>query len=307
MEITDVLKPKSKQEINFIQSIKVSPYGGSYIDWDMFPKINDIYIETIQLSHGVYRFSNANSHEERRIPNLRKDQVTKEFHNFFVHNNIHAINFNDDRNYASWAKINWDLRCSSKMYSEITQKVFEFFINKEFNFEIPTEPFEAYEFPFEGPDNTLEEAYWLEGKGEGVRFEGGLAYPDALLKSWRWLYGSPYVSMPNQTDNNKFIRVYYEPYHAHLYLRRVTPEIGMENLVSINFPYQRDKRGDLYCHVSQWAESKKGHGGEIIRYKIIGKNDWGLKVAAMLYEEKQFERNAGGYFYELTHIMSIDK
>ena len=115
----------------------------------------------------------------------------------------------------------------------------------------------------------LQEAIDLNGKAEGLRIEGGLTYPDELLESWRWLHGCPYVSM-DKTDFGtwfKHIRVFYEPYNAHLYLENVMPKPGEEGLVQVTFSFKNPGEHLKYCHIPYWADTK-----DIIRSKILDVN-----------------------------------
>lgn len=138
-----------------------------------------------------------------------------------------------------------------------------------------------------------------------VRNEGGLNYPDLKLPSWRWLYGSPYVTF----DNGKNIRVFFEDYNAHLYLERLdTVEEGDEDLVSITFNYGHDKKPDQFCNIAQWADTKKEDPKGIIRFKVLKvdeKANWSYKVAAMVNDKEQFKRDTHNTFYRLVSMIKI--
>lgn len=149
-----------------------------------------------------------------------------------------------------------------------------------------------------------------------VRRVGGLNYPDLKLDSWRWSHGHPYVS--NKYNDHGYpdttnIRVFYEPYNAHLYLERVfEPKEGEEDLIDVTFSRHHDKKPHQFCNIGSWADTKEGAAkGEIIRWKVlnISKNTeqgWPFKVAAMLNDKVQFTRQGwGDCYYRINRISYI--
>ncbi len=152
----------------------------------------------------------------------------------------------------------------------------------------------------------LPEGYDVEYPCTYIRNEGGLNYPDVKQDSWRWLYGHPYIS--NKPNSTKNIRVYFEHLKAHLYLEAVEPKEGDENLIQVTFPSGRDKHPEQFCHLGEWAESKKEAPKELIRFKILKvdkKNNWSYTVGAMIGDKIQWKRQTHNLFYRLNSISYI--
>jgi len=135
-----------------------------------------------------------------------------------------------------------------------------------------------------------------------IRKEGGLNYPDVALDSWRWLYGSPYVS--NEVGKKNNIRVWDDDMKAHLYLQLVGDvEDGEENLILVNFSYDWDKKPDQFCKIGKWNDSKKGAENEIIRFKANKVKDGFDLIPIVNGEEQNFKETL--YFDSTYSIMKI--
>ena len=144
-----------------------------------------------------------------------------------------------------------------------------------------------------------------------IRTEGGLNYPDVKLDSWRWSFGRPYVSndYSNNYPNKKHIRVFHAEWNAHLYFEAVDePKEGDDNLVQITFSYGYEKKGDQFCHIAGWNETKKEDPNGIIRWKILKVNEkenWPYEVAAVINDKIQFKRTACNLYYRLVRMAKI--
>lgn len=150
----------------------------------------------------------------------------------------------------------------------------------------------------------LPEWYDVEYLHTPLRNEGGLLYPDYKLSGWRRSYKMPYVS--NDYPKQDHIRVFYEPYNAHVYLSRVKEvNEGDENLVAVSFSNDSDEWGK-FCCISTWAESKKEDPHGIIRFKALKfKKEWGWEFAAMINDKVQFKRMMNTYLYTIDRICKI--
>jgi len=157
---------------------------------------------------------------------------------------------------------------------------------------------------------TVEEApEWFDKEypHTPIRRIGTCWYPDYKLEGWRRSYDMPYVT--NEYGKLDHIRVYYAPYHAHIYLRRVTEkiEVGEEGLIDVSFSRDYD-RSRCFCCISGWNDSKEEDPNGIIRFKILEfDKNWGWKVAAMIGDKQQWTRTINGGFYKIQKISYIDK
>jgi len=135
-----------------------------------------------------------------------------------------------------------------------------------------------------------------------VRKEGGLNYPDVALDSWRWCYGSPYVS--NEVGKKNNIRVWDDTMKAHLYLQLIdTVEDGEENLVCVRFSYHWDKKPDQFCNIQKWNNTKVGAENEIIKYKAHKVKDGFELIPIVNGVEQSFKETL--YFDSTYRIMKI--
>ena len=140
-----------------------------------------------------------------------------------------------------------------------------------------------------------------------IRREGGLNYPDTKLSGWRRYGNLPYVS--NNGYNTDNIRVYYEPWNAHLFFQVVKePEVGDEELVKIHFPRLQSESPDQFCHIARWNDTKKEDPDGIIRWtinKVDKKDNWSYHVTSVLNGRVQFKQQCHNDFYRLVSIVKI--
>ena len=151
----------------------------------------------------------------------------------------------------------------------------------------------------------LPEWYNVEYPHTPLRREGGLLYPDYKLSGWRRSYRMPFVSNNYpKTDN---IRVFYEPWNAHLYLERVpNVEVGDKNLVVVKFSYESNE-SNKFCCITTWAETKKEDPEGLVRFEILRiEKNRGIQVAAMLNGKVQFKEWRNSEFYRVVNISKID-
>lgn len=151
---------------------------------------------------------------------------------------------------------------------------------------------------------VLPEWYDKEYPHSPLRREGNLWYPDFKLTGWRRSYKMPFVS--NNYPNQDHIRVFYEPYNAHIFLSRVKEiNTGDENLVAVSFSRDNEE-WDKFCCISTWADTKKEDPNGIIRFKALNHNkDWGWEFAAMLNDKIQFKRMMNTYMYQIDRIVKV--
>jgi hypothetical protein len=132
-------------------------------------------------------------------------------------------------------------------------------------------------------------------------------YPDTGLPSWRWLYGSPYVTNGN---GKKQIRVLHRESQMHVFLEQVYPEAGDDNLVMVTFPAAHDKQGDSFCNVMSWAHTKEGAANEIIRWEIErikeSKEGWPVVAHATVNCKRQFKRETwNDCWYKIVRMVPV--
>ena len=160
---------------------------------------------------------------------------------------------------------------------------------------------------------TLSEDFNVEYPTIWIRNENGLNYPDVKLPSWRWLYGeSPYV---RNAHDPKQIRVFSESLKAHIYLEEVEPKEGDTDLIQVQFKseYKEElmgRKGDYFCNIVRWNDSKKEAPGQIVRFKVLKENKSPqgntVQVAAMIGEKVQFKREEWkSGFYRLVRWVNV--
>lgn len=130
---------------------------------------------------------------------------------------------------------------------------------------------------------------------------GGLNYPDTPCSSWK-NRDMPYVSY----DNKENIRVYFEPTNSHLYLQRVEPEIGDEDLICVEFPTGYDKKPEIFCFINHWSRTKENAPNQIIRWRIDKKTKNSVDATAMINGEPEMKREKNTFeWYRLMRLVNI--
>lgn len=154
-------------------------------------------------------------------------------------------------------------------------KVCETLLNKKFTVE-------HYNKPNPGIQDlkkqmTLKEAHFYKEISCGIRFIDGLIYPDALLSSWR---NSNLPVIANKYCD-KSIRVWYEPWNSHLFLRKITLEEFPDfygNVFFVDFHYRSQS-----CSNHGFVSVRQKNDGSIIMTEVndTNRNDILKEISCM--------------------------